>query len=147
MANQKTIERIKRQEEIAKQKAIEKKIKRNKIIIIMSSTLGVVLLILTLILVFSNPTKIDSDGNQIVSTTMTFQGSKDITVKVGQPVKWTIKGANAELGCMDGVKSDLFSFNGVFSNRESTVRFTPRSRGTYRVTCSHGNEVCIIKVV
>ena len=134
------------EERMAAQRAAALAARRKRIMIIGGAALVVVTaIILTVVLLSGGKTAGMSDGVQTVSTTMTARGSSDITVKAGIPVKWSIRGSGG-LGCMNAVKSGLFSERAVRSGQTTTVSFTPSAKGSYTVVCEHGNYVCTIRV-
>jgi plastocyanin len=134
-------------ERLAAQAAAEIAAKRQRYLIIGGiAAVAVLAIVLVVVLISAGKTARMSGGSQTVGTTMTIRGSSDITVKAGTPVLWSIKGASGDLGCMDGVRSQFFSFKGVSSGKTTTVSFTPETKGTYTVVCSHGVTVCVIKV-
>jgi plastocyanin len=135
------------EERMAAQRAAEAALKRKRYLIAGGAVLAAALAIM-LIVVFASAGKTAdmSGGRQTVATTMTSRGTSDIAVKAGTPVTWTIKGASGDLGCMDGVRSQLFAFKSVSGGKSTAVSFTPENKGTFTVYCSHGVKVCVIKV-
>jgi plastocyanin len=156
-ANQKKVNQIKKnQESLARRKSLEERLaaqraaelakKRKKFIIIGGAVAALAAVIVLIVIFAGGAGGGSSDGVRTVTTTMTVNGSSDISVKAGTPVKWTIKGGSGNLGCMDGVRSSLFEFRSVKSGQNTTVSFTPQNAGSYTVYCSHGVRVCTITV-
>jgi hypothetical protein len=127
------------EERMAAQKAAETAAKRKRGFLIGGISAGAAIVIV-LIIVFSTIGAATSP-----TTTVNAKGCRDITVSVGKEIVWTIKAAN-ELGCMDQVESSLFSAKKLTSGKTTKVTFTPTTKGSVTVYCSHGVVVCTIKV-
>lgn len=81
----------------------------------------------------------ETTGVQIVSSTLQPGTYPDITVKAGEPVKWTIEAPEGSInGCNYKIIQQDFGIEHVLEEGENVIEFTPTKAGTYTYTCWMG---------
>ena len=81
----------------------------------------------------------ETDGVQTVSSILQSGSYPDITVKAGEPVKWTIEAPEGSInGCNYKIIQQDFGIEHVFEEGENVIEFTPTEAGTYMYTCWMG---------
>lgn len=82
----------------------------------------------------------DTDGIQYVTSTLQPGRSyPDITVRAGEPVKWTIEAPDGSInGCNYEIIQQDLGIKHDFEEGENVIEFTPEETGTYTYTCWMG---------
>ena len=81
----------------------------------------------------------DADGIQYVTSTLKAGSYPDITVKAGEPVKWTIDAPDGSInGCNYSIIQQDLGIQYSFEPGENVIEFTPTEAGTYTYTCWMG---------
>lgn len=81
----------------------------------------------------------ETDGVQTVSSILQSGSYPDITVKAGEPVKWTIEAPEGSInGCNYKIIQQDFGIEHVFEEGENVIEFTPTEADTYMYTCWMG---------
>ena len=85
-------------------------------------------------------TSAKSDETQYVTSTLQAGRSyPDITVKVGEPVKWTVEAPDGSInGCNYKIIQQDLGIEYAFEEGENVIEFTPERAGTYTYTCWMG---------
>lgn len=75
----------------------------------------------------------------ITSTLQPGRSYPDITVKAGEPVKWTVEAPDGSVnGCNYKIIQQDLGIEYVFDEGENVIEFTPEKAGTYTYTCWMG---------
>lgn len=84
--------------------------------------------------------KKNTDETQyITSTLQSGRSYPDITVKAGEPVKWTIEAPDGSVnGCNYKIIQQDLGIEYAFDEGENVIEFTPKKAGTYTYTCWMG---------
>ena len=81
----------------------------------------------------------DTNGIQHVTSTLQAGSYPDITVKVGEPVEWTINAPDGSInGCNYSIIQQDLGIQYSFNPGENVIEFTPTEAGTYTYTCWMG---------
>ena len=88
----------------------------------------------------SADTSINTDEIQyITSTLQPGRSYPDITVKAGEPVKWTVDAPDGSVnGCNYKIIQQDLGIEYAFDEGENVIEFTPEKAGTYTYTCWMG---------
>ena len=88
----------------------------------------------------SADTSINTDEIQyITSTLQPGRSYPDITVKAGEPVKWTVEAPDGSVnGCNYKIIQQDLGIEYAFDEGENVIEFTPEKAGTYTYTCWMG---------
>lgn len=88
----------------------------------------------------SADTSINTDEIQyITSTLQPGRSYPDITVKAGEPVKWTVEAPDGSVnGCNYKIIQQDMGIEYAFDEGENVIEFTPEKAGTYTYTCWMG---------
>ena len=88
----------------------------------------------------SADTSINTDEIQhITSTLQAGRNYPDITVKAGEPVKWTVEVPDGSVnGCNYKIIQQDLGIEYAFDEGENVIEFTPEKAGTYTYTCWMG---------
>ena len=88
----------------------------------------------------SADTSINTDEIQhITSTLQAGRSYPDITVKAGEPVKWTVEVPDGSVnGCNYKIIQQDLGIEYAFDEGENVIEFTPEKAGTYTYTCWMG---------
>jgi len=82
---------------------------------------------------------VEKDGTQYISSTLQSGKYPDITVKAGEPVKWTIEATKEDInGCNYKAVLQNFGVEQVFEEGKNVIEFTPTEAGTYTYSCWMG---------
>lgn len=84
--------------------------------------------------------KKNTDETQhITSTLQAGRSYPDITVKAGEPVKWTVEAPDGSVnGCNYKIIQQDLGIEYAFDEGENVIEFTPEKAGTYTYTCWMG---------
>lgn len=84
--------------------------------------------------------KRNTDETQyITSTLQSGRSYPDITVKAGEPVKWTVEAPDGSVnGCNYKIIQQDLGIEYAFDEGENVIEFTPEKAGTYTYTCWMG---------
>lgn len=84
--------------------------------------------------------KKNTDETQyITSTLQSGRSYPDITVKAGEPVKWTVEAPDGSVnGCNYKIIQQDLGIEYAFDEGENVIEFTPEKAGTYTYTCWMG---------
>lgn len=84
--------------------------------------------------------KKNTDETQyITSTLQPGRSYPDITVKAGEPVKWTVEAPDGSVnGCNYKIIQQDLGIEYAFDEGENVIEFTPEKAGTYTYTCWMG---------
>ena len=84
--------------------------------------------------------KKNTDETQyITSTLQSGRSYPDITVKAGEPVKWTVEAPDGSVnGCNYKIIQQDLGIEYAFDEGENVIEFTPKKAGTYTYTCWMG---------
>ena len=84
--------------------------------------------------------KKNTDETQhITSTLQAGRNYPDITVKAGEPVKWTVEAPDGSVnGCNYKIIQQDLGIEYAFDEGENVIEFTPEKAGTYTYTCWMG---------
>lgn len=75
----------------------------------------------------------------ITSTLQPGRSYPDITVKAGEPVKWTVEAPDGSVnGCNYKIIQQDLGIEYAFDEGENVIEFTPEKAGTYTYTCWMG---------
>ena len=82
----------------------------------------------------------DPDETQYITSTLQAGRSyPDITVKAGEPVKWTVEAPDGSInGCNYKIIQQDLGIEYSFEEGENVIEFTPSEAGTYTYTCWMG---------
>lgn len=82
----------------------------------------------------------NTDETQYVTSTLQAGRSyPDITVKAGEPVKWTVEAPDGSInGCNYKIIQQELGIEHAFDEGENVIEFTPEKAGTYTYTCWMG---------
>ncbi len=82
----------------------------------------------------------NTDETQYVTSTLQAGRSyPDITVKAGEPVKWTVEAPDGSInGCNYKIIQQELGIEYAFDEGENVIEFTPEKAGTYTYTCWMG---------
>ena len=87
----------------------------------------------------STDTATEKNGVQYVSSVLESGKYPDITVKAGEPVKWTIQASKESInGCNYKILLQDFDLEHVFEEGDNIIEFTPITAGVYTYTCWMG---------
>ena len=88
----------------------------------------------------STVTSANADETQYVTSTLQAGRSyPDITVKAGEPVKWTVEAPDGSInGCNYKIIQQELGIEHAFDEGENVIEFTPEKAGTYTYTCWMG---------
>ena len=88
----------------------------------------------------SADTSINTDEIQYITSTLQAGRSyPDITVKAGEPVKWTVEVPDGSVnGCNYKIIQQDLGIEYAFDEGENVIEFTPEKAGTYTYTCWMG---------
>ena len=82
----------------------------------------------------------NTDETQYITSTLQAGRSyPDITVKAGEPVKWTVEAPDGSInGCNYKIIQQDLGIEYAFDEGENVIEFTPEKAGTYTYTCWMG---------
>lgn len=82
----------------------------------------------------------NTDETQYITSTLQAGRSyPDITVKAGEPVKWTVEAPDGSInGCNYKIIQQELGIEYAFDEGENVIEFTPEKAGTYTYTCWMG---------
>ena len=82
----------------------------------------------------------NTDETQYITSTLQAGRSyPDITVKAGEPVKWTVEAPDGSInGCNYKIIQQDLGIEYAFEEGENVIEFTPSEAGTYTYTCWMG---------
>lgn len=88
----------------------------------------------------SADTSANTDETQYITSTLQAGRSyPDITVKAGEPVKWTVEAPDGSVnGCNYKIIQQDLGIEYAFDEGENVIEFTPEKAGTYTYTCWMG---------
>lgn len=82
---------------------------------------------------------VEKNGIQYVSSRLESGHYPDITVKVGEPVQWTIQASENNInGCNYKIFLQDFNQEHTFEAGKNIIKFTPEKEGTYTYSCWMG---------
>ena len=84
-------------------------------------------------------TPVTENGVQIVRSTLQPGSYPDITVRVGEPVKWMIDAARENInGCNNRIIIHEYGIEYTFREGENIIEFTPEETGSFSYSCWMG---------